>query len=174
MKIFVGGLAWATGDESLRAAFEPFGKVDEAIVVKDKETMRSHGFGFVTFADEAAGRAALEAMNGAVLDGRTIRCDAAVERARSDRPSRPFVERAPSGGFQGGGGGPRGGGGGGGGRDWGGGGGGGGGRGGGGGGYGGGGGGGGRGGGGGGRGGGGGGGRGGRGGRRRDDDYGDD
>ncbi|WAS98312.1 RNA recognition motif domain-containing protein [Nannocystis punicea] len=173
MKIFVGGLAWATGDESLRAAFEPFGKVDEAIVVKDKETMRSRGFGFVTFADEAAGRAALEAMNGAVLDGRTIRCDAAVERARSDRPSRPFVERAPSGGFQGGGGGPRGGGGGGGGRDWGGGGGGGGGRGGGGGGGwgGGGGGGGGRGGGGGGRGGGG---RGGRGGRRRDDDYGDD
>ena len=85
MKIFVGGLAWATGDESLRAAFEPFGKVDEAIVVKDKETMRSRGFGFVTFADETAGRAALEAMNGAVLDGRTIRCYAAVERARSDR-----------------------------------------------------------------------------------------
>ena len=78
MKIFVGGLAWATGDESLRAAFEPFGKVDEAIVVKDKETMRSRGFGFVTFADEAAGRAALEAMNGAVLDGR---CKMTKERA---------------------------------------------------------------------------------------------
>src|SRR5690606_32388518 len=135
-------------------------------------TGRSRGFGFVTFADETAGRAALEAMNGAVLDGRTIRCDAAVERARSDRPQRPFVERAPSGGFQGGGP-PRGGpGAGGGGRDWGGGGGGPG-RGGGGGGGGRGGGGFGGGGGGGGGGGRGGGGRGGRGRRRDDDDYGD-
>ncbi|HEY8379548.1 MAG TPA: hypothetical protein VIK91_23810, partial [Nannocystis sp.] len=63
MKIFVGGLAWATDDESLRAAFEPFGKVSEAIVVKDKETMRSRGFGFVTFEDDACGQRALQEMN---------------------------------------------------------------------------------------------------------------
>lgn len=82
MKIFVGGLAWATTQESLRAAFERFGEVAEAVVVMDRETGRSRGFGFVTFRDGAAGRAALEAMNGASLDGRNIRCDEAVERSR--------------------------------------------------------------------------------------------
>jgi hypothetical protein len=82
VKLFVGGLAWATDDPSLRAAFEPFGKVVDAVVIKDRETGRSRGFGFVTFADDASGNNALQAMNGAILDGRSIRCDAAVERER--------------------------------------------------------------------------------------------
>ena len=46
-KLYVGGLAWATTDESLAAAFAPFGKVVSAKVMKDRETGRSRGFGFV-------------------------------------------------------------------------------------------------------------------------------
>lgn len=104
VKLFVGGLAWATDDASLRAAFQPFGNVSDAVVIKDRDTGRSRGFGFVSFSDDASGNAALQAMNGATLDGRSIRCDAAVERERGaggpPRPSGGF-----GGGFAGGGGG---------------------------------------------------------------------
>ncbi|MCA9543593.1 MAG: RNA-binding protein, partial [Myxococcales bacterium] len=47
-KLFVGGLAWGTDDDSLRAAFEAFGEVTDAKVILDRETGRSRGFGFVT------------------------------------------------------------------------------------------------------------------------------
>ncbi|MGK0361797.1 MAG: cold-inducible RNA-binding protein, partial [Bradymonadia bacterium] len=46
-KLFVGGLAWATGDNELRTAFEKYGEVSEARVITDRETGRSRGFGFV-------------------------------------------------------------------------------------------------------------------------------
>jgi hypothetical protein len=130
VKLFVGGLAWATDDASLRAAFQPFGNLSDAVVIKDRDTGRSRGFGFVTYSDDASGNAALQAMNGATLDGRSIRCDAAVERERGSGPGpgprpggmdRPPRDDAPrfggggggGGGFQGGGGGGFGGGGGG-------------------------------------------------------------
>lgn len=82
-KAFVGGLAWATTSESLRAAFEPHGTVTEAKVVEDRETGRSRGFGFVTFADAAACQAAIAAMNGAMLDGRSIRVNEAENKPRT-------------------------------------------------------------------------------------------
>jgi cold-inducible RNA-binding protein len=103
VKLFVGGLSWDTDADSLRAAFEEFGSVSEAVVVQDRETGRSRGFGFVTYGNDEEGKAAMKAMNGATLDGRTIKCDEAVERSRG------------AGGGGGGFGGPRGGGGGGGG-----------------------------------------------------------
>ncbi|MCA9688225.1 MAG: hypothetical protein KC636_01360 [Myxococcales bacterium] len=86
VKLFVGRLAWATTDASLRAAFEAHGPVVDAFVVKDKETGRSRGFGFVTFSEEKDGRAAIEAMNGATLDGRQIRCNEADQRGRRGPP----------------------------------------------------------------------------------------
>ena len=101
-KLFVGGLAWATSDESLRAHFEEFGEVTETKVVTDRETGRSRGFGFVTYADETNANEAKEALNNSELDGRTIRVDHATE------------QRPRSGGRGPGRGGPRGGGGGGG------------------------------------------------------------
>ena len=82
MKLFVGGLAWATDDASLRSSFETFGDISDAVVIRDRETGRSRGFGFVTFDDDAAGRAAVEAMNGATLDGRAIRCEEALDKGR--------------------------------------------------------------------------------------------
>src|SRR5690606_25220229 len=63
---------------------EPFGPVTEAKVVTDRETGRSRGFGFVSFQDEASAQNALSKMNGAVLDGRTLKVDTAQERPRGD------------------------------------------------------------------------------------------
>jgi cold-inducible RNA-binding protein len=80
MKLFCGGLAWATDDDSLRAAFEEFGTVTEAKVIQDRQTGRSRGFGFVTFENNEEGQAAIEKMDGARLDGRNIRVNEAQDR----------------------------------------------------------------------------------------------
>jgi len=48
-KLFIGGLAWHTDDTVLRQKFTEFGTVEEAVVVKDRDTGRSRGFGFVRF-----------------------------------------------------------------------------------------------------------------------------
>jgi heterogeneous nuclear ribonucleoprotein A1/A3 len=106
MKLFVGGLSFNTDNEALKRGFETYGEVLEATVIVDRDTGRSRGFGFVTFADNAAGTAAIEGMDGRELDGRTVR----VNEAREREPRRSF-----GGGGGGGGGGDFGGGGGGGG-----------------------------------------------------------
>ena len=79
-KLFVGGLAWATNDDSLRQAFSRFGEVTESKVVMDRETGRSRGFGFVSFANESDAEAAAEAMNGREIDGRSVRVNPAEEK----------------------------------------------------------------------------------------------
>ena len=118
-KLFVGGLAWATDDNSLRNAFEEYGEVTEAKVILDRETGRSRGFGFVTFADSSSATSAVEGMNNQELDGRTIRVDVAQERSRGPRGGGGGGHRGGGGGYGGGGGrGGYGGGGGGGGDRW--------------------------------------------------------
>ena len=107
MKLFVGGLAWATTAETLKDAFSAFGNVTEATVVSDRDTGRSRGFGFVAFENDADGRKAMESMEGANLDGRSIRVSEATQRAPGDRP--PRREGGFGGGFGGGRGGDRGG-----------------------------------------------------------------
>ena len=79
-KLFVGGLAWATNEESLKSHFGTYGEVTDAKVISDRETGRSRGFGFVTFAEADSATQALENLNGSELDGRTIRVDKATER----------------------------------------------------------------------------------------------
>ncbi|KAL8948026.1 MAG: hypothetical protein Q9183_007728, partial [Haloplaca sp. 2 TL-2023] len=74
------GLAWHTDDAALRAKFEEFGQVDEAIVVKDRDTGRSRGFGFVRFSSDQQADDAAAQMNNVEFDGRTIRVDKASER----------------------------------------------------------------------------------------------
>ena len=104
-KLFVGGLSWDTSDHRLREAFEAHGEVTEAKVITDRDTGRSRGFGFVSYTSDGDAESAIEALDGTVLDGRTIRVNEARDR--------------PGGGGGGGGGGYRGGGGGGGGgRRW--------------------------------------------------------
>jgi len=80
-KLFIGGLAWHTDDVTLRTKFEEFGQVEEAIVVKDRDTGRSRGFGFVRFSNESEADTAIAAMNNVEFDGRTIRVDKASDRS---------------------------------------------------------------------------------------------
>ncbi|KAG2622368.1 hypothetical protein PVAP13_3NG267500 [Panicum virgatum] len=79
-RCFVGGLAWATDDNSLHNAFSPYGEVLESKIILDRETQRSRGFGFVTFSSEQAMRDAIEGMNGKELDGRSITVNEAQSR----------------------------------------------------------------------------------------------
>ncbi|XP_074313386.1 glycine-rich RNA-binding protein-like [Silene latifolia] len=79
-RCFVGGLAWATNDESLEAAFSQYGSVTESKIINDRETGRSRGFGFVTFANEKSMNDAIEGMNGQDLDGRNITVNQAQSR----------------------------------------------------------------------------------------------
>jgi len=85
-KLFVGGLAWATDDDGLRAFFEQFGTVSSASVVKDRDSGRGRGFGFVEYANDAEADRAIKEGNGQELDGRTIAVGEA--RPRDDSGSR--------------------------------------------------------------------------------------
>lgn len=79
-KLFIGGLAWHTDEAALRQKFEEFGAVEEAVVVKDRDTGRSRGFGFVRYANDADADTAIAQMNNVDFDGRQIRVDKASER----------------------------------------------------------------------------------------------
>jgi len=79
-KLFVGNLSWNTSDDGLYETFAQFGEVSEAKVITDRDTGRSRGFGFVSFAEEGAGEDAMSAMDGSDLDGRPIRVSEAQER----------------------------------------------------------------------------------------------
>ncbi len=79
-KLFVGGLAWATTDDGLRQAFSDFGDVTDAKVITDRDTGRSRGFGFVSFATEDSATNAMNEMNGSTLDGRTLNVNEAQDR----------------------------------------------------------------------------------------------
>lgn len=79
-KLFVGGLSWDTDGAQLRTAFSRFGTVVEASVVKDRDTGKSRGFGFVTFANAIDAATASKAMNGADMDGRQLKVNPADER----------------------------------------------------------------------------------------------
>ena len=72
MKIYVGNLSFSTTEDALRTVFEEFGTIEEVTVVQDRETGRSRGFGFITMSDAAAGKAAIEAVNGREVDGRAL------------------------------------------------------------------------------------------------------
>ncbi|MBD3369599.1 RNA-binding protein [Candidatus Fermentibacteria bacterium] len=81
-KLFVGGLAWATTDESLKEAFSEYGEVTDAKVILDRNTGRSRGFGFVTFAEAESAETAKNAMDNQDIDGRTVRVDYAHDKRR--------------------------------------------------------------------------------------------
>jgi RNA recognition motif-containing protein len=85
-KLFVGSLAWATDDAGLRAFFEQFGTVAKAEVVRERDTNRSRGFGFVEFEDDAEADKAIAEGDGKDLDGRNITVSEAQSKGdRGDR-----------------------------------------------------------------------------------------
>lgn len=81
-RLFVGGLSWNTTEEDLRTAFAKFGVVSDAVVMSDRDTGRSRGFGFVTMENRKDGARAIEGLNGSELDDRKIVVNAATDRAR--------------------------------------------------------------------------------------------
>ncbi len=93
MDIYVGNLAYATTDEELRELFARHGSVTSARVVKDRVTDRSKGFGFVEMPDREQANAAIAAINGTEVGGRTLRVN--ESQPRTDRPPR---RNPPSGG----------------------------------------------------------------------------
>jgi RNA recognition motif-containing protein len=80
-KLFVGGLSWDTTDDGLRQAFQSHGEITEAKVITDRETGRSRGFGFVTFAEDENAKAAISKLDGSSLDGKTIKVNEAQEKS---------------------------------------------------------------------------------------------
>lgn len=72
MNIFVARLNFKTRREELEAAFAKFGQVTSAKIVKDRDTGRSKGFGFVEMANDEEAQKAIAALNETELDGRTI------------------------------------------------------------------------------------------------------
>lgn len=77
-KLYVGNLAWATTDEDLKQLFSEFGAVASAVVITDRESGRSRGFGFVELEDGAD--QAIEALNGQEHNGRPLRVNEAQSK----------------------------------------------------------------------------------------------
>ena len=96
--IYVANLPYSTGDDELRSTFEEYGSVDKATVIKDRDTGRSRGFGFVEMSNDDEAAAAIENLNGTEMGGRPLTVNEA--RPRGDRPS-----GGGGGGYRGGGGG---------------------------------------------------------------------
>jgi cold-inducible RNA-binding protein len=88
MRLYVGNLSYGTDNDMLNKAFSEFGTVDEAVVIMDRDSGRSKGFGFVTMNNDEEGKAAMAALDGKDIDGRSIKVNEA----------RPQEERRPSGG----------------------------------------------------------------------------
>src|SRR5262245_51551031 len=111
MKLYVGNLSFSTTEEALQAEFGAHGQVEEVAVITDRDTGRPRAFAFVSMSNDNEARAAIEALNGTELDGRTITVNEARPKANGGGGG-----GGRGGGYRGGGGGGRGGGGGGGGK----------------------------------------------------------
>jgi cold-inducible RNA-binding protein len=83
MKIYVGNLSYEVTEDDLRPAFEPFGQVESATIIKDKHTGQSKGFGFVEMASKAEGQSAIDGLNGKELKGRALNVNEARPRTES-------------------------------------------------------------------------------------------
>ena len=102
-RLYVGNLSFNATNDTVRSAFAAFGEITDVHVVSDRETGQSRGFGFVTMGSADAAQKAIAQMNGAMLDGRSLKVNEAEERQGGG---------GGGGGGRGGGGGSRGGGGG--------------------------------------------------------------
>lgn len=72
MKLYVGNLSYNAGENDLRELFGAFGAVESVAVITDRDTGRSKGFGFVEFANDAEGQAAIAGLNGKEVSGRAL------------------------------------------------------------------------------------------------------
>jgi len=79
-KLYVGNLPWSIDQKKLEELFKKFGKISEAVVIGDKFSGRSKGFGFVTFEDNKEADKAIKEMNGKEIEGREIKVNEARPR----------------------------------------------------------------------------------------------
>jgi RNA recognition motif-containing protein len=79
-KLFIGNIEWGTTEDDLKELFGKYGDIEEAIIIKDRMSGRSKGFGFVTFANEEDADKAMEALNGYELNGRKLVVNEARDR----------------------------------------------------------------------------------------------
>ena len=101
-KLFVGNLPYSVTSERLQEAFAQFGTVTSSKVIVDRETGRSRGFAFLEMETDDMGAAAMQAMNGALLDGRSIAVREAVERQPGGGGGGGYRGAGPGGGGDGG------------------------------------------------------------------------
>ena len=87
-KLYVGGLPYSTTDAELKDAFSQAGSVTSAVVIMDKMTGRSKGFGFVEMSSDVEATKAIDMFNGKDFGGRSITVNEA--RPMEDRPRRDF------------------------------------------------------------------------------------
>ncbi|KAL7254651.1 hypothetical protein ACSBR1_008912 [Camellia fascicularis] len=71
-KLFIGGISWDTNEDRLREYFQTFGEVVEAVIMKDRNTGRARGFGFVVFANPSVAERVVREKH--IIDGRTVSC----------------------------------------------------------------------------------------------------
>jgi RNA recognition motif-containing protein len=88
MKLYVGNLSYSTTEDDLRDAFAAYGQPESVKVIMDRDSGRSKGFGFVEFADDQQARAAMSALNGKELGGRTLTVNEARPREEGGRGGR--------------------------------------------------------------------------------------
>ena len=110
-KLYIGNLAFGVTQEALKEAFAPIGEIEEVVLVSDRETGRSRGFGFVTYKNDEDGDKAIAEMNGKEIEGRAIKVSEARPPGEggSGGGGGGRGRRGGSGGYGGGGGGRRGG-----------------------------------------------------------------
>lgn len=88
MNIYLGNLSYRSSEADIKAAFENYGTVGAINIIKDRETGRSKGFGFVEMPNDAEALAAIEGLNGTDMGGRNINVNQA--RPREERPNKSF------------------------------------------------------------------------------------
>ncbi len=79
-KLYVGGLAYAMCDDDLAEAFKQFGTVESAVVIKDRDSGQSKGFGFVEMSSDEEAQAAIKGLDGQEVSGRRVRVNEARPR----------------------------------------------------------------------------------------------
>jgi RNA recognition motif-containing protein len=83
MNIYVGNLSFKVSNQELMEVFEKFGDVTSAKVIKDRETGRSKGFGFVEIENEAAAQTAIDTLDGTEIKGRTVKVNKARPKEKA-------------------------------------------------------------------------------------------
>lgn len=85
MNIYVGNLSYSTTEEDLKTAFQAFGEVASANIIRDQYSNQSKGFGFVEMPERTAAESAINALNGKEMNGRTLTVNEARPRADKGR-----------------------------------------------------------------------------------------